>query len=254
MSRLVKTPLPLIALLLVVVPRIWAQGGPPMLTDDPGTPGPNKWEINVGWTDQRTPGDTELGAPQLDLNYGIGDRIELTYFNTYVNDRSAADGSRWGLADSELACKWRFYDAGEDGLQASVYPQVNFLTPFTHSDRRGFADKDASFQLPFELEHDFKLINVDVDFGHLFGTGHLADGWFGGLCLGKEVRKGWELVAEIHFNASNELHRAEAIVNAATRIDLSERYTLMLLIGRDLNNHLTPVSSLMSYVGIQIRL
>ncbi len=133
-----------------------------------------------------------------------------------MNDRSAADGSRRGLNDSELAC--------------------------------------ASFQLPFQFEHDFDLINVDVDFGHLFGTGQLADGWFGGLCLGKEIRKGWELVAEIHLNASNELRRTEAIVNAATRIDLSERYTLMLLIGRDPRNHLSPVASLTSYVGIQIRL
>jgi hypothetical protein len=35
---------------------------------------------------------------------------------------------------------------------------------------------------------------------------------------------------------------------------LAENYTLMLLIGRDLSNEFAPKSTLMSYVGVQIRL
>ena len=26
-----------------------AQGGPPFITDDPGTPGNQHWEVNLGW-------------------------------------------------------------------------------------------------------------------------------------------------------------------------------------------------------------
>jgi hypothetical protein len=36
----------------------WAQGGPPLMTDDPDTPGPGYWEINVATlleTRPRTP-------------------------------------------------------------------------------------------------------------------------------------------------------------------------------------------------------
>ena len=242
-----------LAALLLCSGRLGAQGGPPMLTDDPGTPGPNKWEINLGWTAERTPGSTLTALPQIDANYGIGDRIELTYFVNYFDLRSSGESSRWGLGDSEIAVKWRFYDAGEAGLQISAYPQVNFLTPDSHSDRRGLADGHTSYQLPFEFQQDFKLVSVNVDCGHLFSTGKEEDGWFGGLCIGREVKKGWELDAEVHAETDARAGRREIIANAATRIDLSEHYTLMLLIGRDLSNTLGPLSSLMSYVGVQFR-
>ena len=32
-----------------------AQGGPPFITDDPGTPGNRQWEINVGWLGTHIP-------------------------------------------------------------------------------------------------------------------------------------------------------------------------------------------------------
>jgi hypothetical protein len=52
-----------------------AQGGPPMVTDDPGTPGDGHWEINLGATATRTPGRWEVAAPDADVNYGCGDRV-----------------------------------------------------------------------------------------------------------------------------------------------------------------------------------
>jgi hypothetical protein len=242
-----------LAALLACSARLGAQGGPPMITDDPGTPGPNKWEINLGWTTERAPGSTLTALPQLDANYGIGDRIELTYFTNYFALQNSGEGARWGMGQSEAAVKWRFYDAGDNGPQISIYPQVNFLTPDSHSDRRGLADGHTSYQLPFEFERDFKLLDLDIDFGRVFSTGGEEDGWFGGVCVGREVRKGWELDAEVHVDADARAGRREVIANAATRIDLSESYTLMLLIGRDLSNSLGPLSPLMSYVGLQMR-
>lgn len=34
-----------------------AQGGPPMRTDDPGTPGPGNWELNFAATADRRSGE-----------------------------------------------------------------------------------------------------------------------------------------------------------------------------------------------------
>ncbi len=53
------------------------QGGPPMITDDPGTPGPNKWEINLAVAWAHRPAEP-LDLPAIDLNYGLGERIQLT--------------------------------------------------------------------------------------------------------------------------------------------------------------------------------
>jgi hypothetical protein len=223
-----------------------------MITDDPGTPGDKKWEINLAWTAQRVPGLTEYGLPLLDANYGVGDRIQFNYQSNWgINDD--ATGTHAGLADAQLAVKWRFYDAGEQGWQASVYPRVTFLTPGTHSDRRGLADSSTTFLAPFEVVKDLGPVSMDVDFGRVFSSSSSEDGWMGGIALGREVVKGWELDAEGHLNASNGLERCEWIVNFGTRIDLSEHLTLMMALGRDISDILGPRSTLLSYVGIQIR-
>src|SRR3954469_24354675 len=55
-----------------------AQGGPPMITDDPGTPGNRKWEINLAITFEHRPNETSYDAPGIDLNYGVGENVQLT--------------------------------------------------------------------------------------------------------------------------------------------------------------------------------
>ena len=57
----------------------FAQGGPPFLTDDPGTPGNKNWEINFGLIGDRNPSEGVYSVPEIDINYGIGGRGKLTY-------------------------------------------------------------------------------------------------------------------------------------------------------------------------------
>ncbi len=49
-----------------------------MITDDPGTPGNGKWEINLAVMFEHRPNETSYDAPAIDLNYGIGEHIQLT--------------------------------------------------------------------------------------------------------------------------------------------------------------------------------
>ena len=56
-----------------------AQGGPPFKTDDPETPGNKHWEINFGWLGERSAGEGSYSVPDVDLNYGLGDRIQLKF-------------------------------------------------------------------------------------------------------------------------------------------------------------------------------
>src|SRR6202167_3514122 len=57
----------------------YPQGGPPFRTDDPETPGNQHWEINFGWIGDRNPADGGYQVPDFDINYGLGDRIQLKY-------------------------------------------------------------------------------------------------------------------------------------------------------------------------------
>ncbi|MGA3007234.1 MAG: hypothetical protein ABSE59_05015 [Opitutaceae bacterium] len=248
-----KHLLALVVLAAAGLTRLAAQGSPPMITDDPGTPGNNKWEINLGWTTQLMPGTTEIDLPLLDANYGIGDRFQVTCEIPWAVAKDN-DGSQAGLGDSTVGAKWRFYDAGEHSWQASVFPQLTFLVPGSHSDRRGLADSGTALLLPIEAEKDLGPITVDFDGGHIFSSQAGEDRWMGGLAFGREVISGWELGIETHLNASNRLDRTEWIVNAGTKIDLSDHLSLMFALGRDLSSNLGPRASLLSYVGVQIRL
>ena len=252
-AALGKSALLALFVLLGTAPALRAQGGPPMITDDPGTPGDRHWEINIAWTDQRTPGETLIGIPQIDANYGVGDRIQLNYQGSWNILRESDGPAESGLSDSQLAVKWRFYDAGDTGFQLSTYPRVFFLNP-GDSDRRGTAGPNTDFLLPFEVVRNFGALSLDVDFGHTFSAASSDRGWMGGVCVGHNVTKEWELDAEVHFSGSEDLDRGETVVNLGTRCDLSRNTTLLVALGKDVRNSLGPKISLLTYLGIQIRI
>jgi hypothetical protein len=224
-----------------------------MITDDPGTPGSGHVEINLAWTMQQVPGSTLVGLPLLDANYGVGERIQLNYQASWNVLRSSGSPDQSGMSDSQLALKWRFYDAGDSGLQLSMFPRLTFLNPGSGSDRRGTADPDSSFLLPFEVRRDFGLFSVNADLGHRFSGSEAAQGWMGGVCLGHDVVKGWELDAEFHVEASERLRGSEGILNVGTRYDLSKNATLLFAVGRDAYNSVGPRTSLLTFLGVQLR-
>src|SRR5271156_390651 len=97
---LLKTSIPLCtsALLALGSGIARAQAGPPFLTNDPGTPGNANWEINLGSMQTIARGVSSYQVPQIDLNFGVGDRIQLTYEVPYVFQSSAGQPleSGWG--------------------------------------------------------------------------------------------------------------------------------------------------------------
>jgi hypothetical protein len=62
-------------------PAAFAHGGPPYYTNDPGTPGNHHWEINLGYMPFLYINNSITHQPNVDINYGLGDRIQLTFEN-----------------------------------------------------------------------------------------------------------------------------------------------------------------------------
>ncbi len=145
-----------LGLLFLLTPSsAFAQGGPPYYTNDPGTPGPFNWEINIGYMPFFYSDQSVSHTPDVDINFGIGDRIQLTYENAWLrvqNPSTAAQFGRtqFGLGQSNPGVKWRFHDGGEDGLSVSVFPQF-FLNNPNDAVRRGITPASQSFLLPFEF-------------------------------------------------------------------------------------------------------
>jgi hypothetical protein len=113
-------------LFLPIASRVFAQGGPPLLTDDPGTPGNRNWEINIASMRTDTLGEREIQAPLLDINYGLGDRIQLKYQLAYVFDGDNGGPYRGTPGNSLMGAKWRFYQQSrEGGWNISTTPNSN---------------------------------------------------------------------------------------------------------------------------------
>ena len=231
----------------------WAAGGPPMFTDDPGTPGDGHWEINVATLSSHTTRTTTYQLPLIDANYGIGDRAQFKFEMPWLNQTDANKVSLNGAGDGLTGIKWRFYDVGEEAWQISTYPQIEFGFPLSNSTHDDLVESGTSYLLPFEFEHRHEEFDVNFELGRWFRPSQRGDSWIAGVALTHEVRKGFELIAELHDESALNKPQDELILNFGTRWDISKQYTLLLSAGRDLHNTLCITNTSLAYLGLQIR-
>ena len=232
---------------------VCAAGGPPMMTDDPGTPGDGHWEINAAALSSHVTGETSYQIPLVDANYGIGDRLQLKFEVPWLIQDDERGEAHRGTGDGLAGVKWRFYDAGENGWQSSTYPQVEFGLPLSNSIYNSSADKGTSYLLPFEFLREFEGYDVNFELGRWFRPVQRESSWIAGCVLTYEVRQGFELMAELHDESSTHLSQDELTVNFGTRWDFSKRYTLLFSAGHDFHNDFAKSNLVMTYVGLQIR-
>jgi hypothetical protein len=95
-------------LVLFVASSAHAQGGPPLITDDPDTPGPGYWEINIPMIMESSAEGRHFDAPFPDINYGVGKRIQLKFEMPWVTLAPHEQPVRTGIGNSNSGVKWRF--------------------------------------------------------------------------------------------------------------------------------------------------
>ena len=154
----------LIGASMFLVLNAWATGGPPMLTDDPGTPGDTHWEVNLASLMNRTSQNTSYELPLLDLNYGVGETVQLKFEAPWLL-QNGLDGKQNAMGKSLVGVKWRFYDESEHGWQVSTYPQIEFATPYSAAAKKGLADKSTNYLLPVEIVRTFNDFDVNLEVG-----------------------------------------------------------------------------------------
>jgi hypothetical protein len=228
-----------------------AQGGPPMLTDDPGTPGDGHWEINLALRSDHAGDTTAYQLPLIDVNYGLGDRLQLKFEMPWVVQHARGAPTLSGAGNSSAGIKWRFFDAGDDGWQVSTYPQVQSRFPVSGSP---VADSGVSYLLPLQFAHKVGDWGVNFDVGRWLRPAGQQDAWIGGIALGRELSGGLEVVGEVHDEAEVHTGRSEVTLNFGARWKWSERVTLLVAAGTDLHNGLEDKSALLTYLGLQINL
>ena len=229
-----------------------AQGGPPFYTNDPGTPGPLNWEINLGYMPFFYSDQSVSHTPDLDINFGVGDRIQLTYENAWLHVRNPDSAGKFGLGQSNFGVKWRFYDAGESGLSISTFPQF-FVNNPDDAVRRGVTPDSQSFLLPFEFSKKFRPLAVDAEIGYQF-THNGPNTWLAGLVVGHDFSSKLEMDVEFYSQGAFHPSAYQPTIGVGARYKIHKPVILLLMGGRSLEPARPDQSYFVGYFGLQFLL
>jgi len=229
-----------------------AQGGPPYYTTDPGTPGHLNWEINLGYMPFLYNGNSISHVPDVDINFGLGDRIQLTYENAWLRVWNQGSPAKYGMGQDNVGVKWRFYDSGEEGMQLSIFPQ-GFINNPNHAAQRGITAPGSSFLFPVEFTRKIGPIDLNLESG--YNIVHLGpNGWFTGMIVGHEFTKKLELDAELFTTGVFHPSFVQPTFDVGGRYKLHRPFILLLMAGRSIRPAQSNQPFFVGYFGVQVLL
>ncbi len=241
-----------IALLSSITTVCAAQGSPPMRTDDPGTPGPGNWEINLAATADRRPGERVYEAPLLDINYGVGARLQLKLEIPWIFLATDAAPTKNGLGNSLVGVKWRFYENEKHKFEISTYPEFEFNNPNSSADR-GLVDQGVRFLLPLEAAKTIGPANFNADVGYWI-TQYGPNEWQAGLASGHQVLRRLELLAEIYGSGTTDGSEYDLSFGFGGRFKMRPRWLLLFMAGHSIHEGGIGEPHLVGYIGMQIQI
>jgi hypothetical protein len=197
-------------------------------------------------------GVSSYQVPQIDLNFGVGDRIQLTYEVPYIlqtrTDRPPE--SSWG--NGYPGFKWRFLDQGEDGWQMSVFPQVETGGSLL-ARQKGIAEAGPRYLLPIELTRKIGPLDVDFEAGY-YVAGHGPRERIFGLVVGRSVTERLELDAELYDDRAHDAAPRSATLDLGGRYKLRQGIIALFMAGRSVNGFGDGQPEFIGYIGIQFLL
>ena len=220
-----------------------------MITDDPGTPANGKWENNFAFAFEHRPGETAYDVPAIDLNYGVGDHIQLTLQTAPRLLKRSDHGLIGGLGGTEAAVKWRFFDEATSGFDMSMFPRVIFNIQQS-SARRGLSEDGTRFQIPFQIAKTFGRFHADAEFGPV-GISVGRSEWLYGIVGGYAVAKPTMLMAELHGTSRMNFAQDTLTINFGLRQTITETRILILSLGHEIRAPDEP-AALIGYFGVQL--
>lgn len=221
-----------------------------MITNNPGTPGPNKWEINLAVDFEHRPDETRYDLPVIDMNYGVGDHIQLSLQNSPVLLKREDHGAIGGLGETQAGLKWRFLDEEKNGFDMSMFPRVIFNITQS-SVRRGLSDDGTRFQIPFQMGKSIGRWHFAGEFGPLassVGRSEFLYGIVGGFDVAKETI----LEAELAGTSRTNFTRDTLAVNFGIKQTLTEHCLLIGSLGHEIHEPNDEPLALIGYFGVQL--
>lgn len=229
-----------------------AQAGPPFLTNDPGTPGNANWEINIASAQSISRGSAAYQLPQIDLNYGLGERVQLTYEIPYVIQTGDGQPRQSGWSNAFPGIKWRFVDQGEGGWQLSLFPQFEANAPAS-SQQKGIAAPGSRFLLPIEVTKRVGPVDVDLEAGYYLPKNGVHERILG-LMVGRSVSERLDLGAELYDDRAPRASPNETTLDLGGRYKLARGFIALFMAGRSIGGTANGEPEFIGYFGIQVLL
>lgn len=219
-------------------------GGPPLVTDDAGTPGHNKWEINLAYTTINTIHERATGFI-VDANYGLGERTQLNLVIPYTSINHD-DGSEDGfLDDIQFATKYRFID--ETGWLPSISATPTLFLP------TGNGRTKPDFFLPLEFNRNIKSLYIGSQIGYLIHREKDTDNeLFYGFFAEHPVSEKIVAVGEIFGFLTEYEEASPPLFNVGFRYRFSEFFSVMGSAGRIFEGKDGGEPHFLGYAGIRL--
>ncbi len=242
-----------------------AQAGHPLATDDTGTQGMLKFQVEgtaeFGWHKETLNGITTKINQQnlgLTLTAGVFDSLDASIAFPFTiqqmkeNDVTTLDNN--GLSDITLALKWRFLELGPVSL--AIKPT---MTIPNGNEARSLGNGRAIYNATLISTVDLKPLAIHANLGYVHQEyvdavrpGSRTDLWKMSLAGSVEVLKGLQVVAEVG-TATNNLKGSDvwpAYVTGGLIYSVNDKLDLDLGLRGGLNK---PSTDLVLLTGVVVR-
>lgn len=221
-------------------------GGPPMITDDPGTPDKGAWEINFSFNTDLKTVEKEFEAPLLDINFGFNERTQLKLEFPYLFSSTVPNGYQGRFGNVTLGIKYRFFDEDKFGFALSIYPQISIAT--------GTNEKNE-YLFPLQIEKSFGKVvfGMDVRYAYIVDD---DDFFQNGFLLGYDVSERLKMMGEfVYWANTHKFNNANGVLNIGMKYQISNVFSFMTSMGtglfsQDSNSRIIFIS----FVGLQINI
>ncbi|MEW6108018.1 MAG: transporter [Nitrospirota bacterium] len=180
----------------------------PLITDDTGTQGKNRFQLEVNGEYANDNGDS-LAEISASFSAGLTEKIDfvlgLPYQFLRVKDEAGERITEDGISDISIEMKWRFYE--KDGLCLALKPG---LTLDTGDDERGLGDGEASYSLFLITTKEIEPLAFHFNLGYIKNREELRDIWHYSLAgeyeAFKDLKVVWDIGGETNPDRETNTH------------------------------------------------
>ncbi|MBS0213918.1 MAG: hypothetical protein JSR26_12195 [Proteobacteria bacterium] len=218
-----------------------------MITNDAGTPGPGRFEINVAAAGAGVGKGWSWSMPDVDINYGLGERIQLSVHVPWEHASNPRGPLDSGIGAIEYAIRWRFLDRAHAGIDLAVQPHL-LLPGSSAAIAKGLSPSGREFILPVQAVHRWARFSLGIELAR-----HWVDRQRGAIQAGAFVAidcaRQWECLGEI-----NSTHAfggpTQTLLGLGARRAVSDQLKLMGAVEAQANGPARQRSRVV-YAGIQ---